>query len=54
MAALGFDDDNVYYTLDAFDREAIEQADAYVPWAFPQAMRKTYEFYCERLLSAVG
>ncbi len=48
MAALGFDDDNVYYTLDAFDREAIEQADAYVPWAFPQAMRKTYEFYCER------
>lgn len=48
MAALGFADDNVYYTLDAFDREAIENAGAYVPWAFPKAMRLTYEFYCEK------
>ena len=48
MAALGLSDDNLYYTLDAFDREAIEQADAYVPWAFPQAMRQTYAFYCEK------
>lgn len=48
MADLGMSDDNLYYTLDAYDREAVEQADAYVPWAFPQAMRKTYEFYCEK------
>lgn len=48
MAALGFADENVYYTLDAFDREAVELADAYVPWAFPQAMRQTYAFYCEK------
>lgn len=48
MAELGLSDDNLYYTLDAFDCEAVEQADAYVPWAFPQAMRKTYEFYCEK------
>jgi len=49
MASLGLADDNLYYTLDAFDREAVEQADAYVPWAFPQAMRQTYAFYCEKL-----
>lgn len=48
MAALGFADENVYYTLDAFDREAIESSEAYVPWAFPKAMRRTYEFYCEK------
>lgn len=48
MATLGFDDENVYYTMDAFDCEAVEEADAYVPWAFPRALRRTYEFYCER------
>ena len=48
MAALGLADENVYYTLDAFDRENIESAEAYVPWAFPRAMRQTYEFYCEK------
>jgi putative hydrolase of the HAD superfamily len=48
MAELGFDDENVYYTMDAFDREIVEEANAYVPWAFPKAMRRTYEFYCEK------
>jgi putative hydrolase of the HAD superfamily len=48
MSALGFDDENVYYTMDAFDREIVEEANAYVPWAFPKAMRRTYEFYCEK------
>lgn len=48
MAELGFDDENVYYTMDAFDCEAVEEADAYVPWAFPNALRRTYEFYCEK------
>ncbi|MBQ3199018.1 MAG: HAD family hydrolase [Firmicutes bacterium] len=53
MAELGFDDDNVYYTLDSFDCEIIEDADAYVSWAFPKAMRKTYEFYCDKFFEPV-
>lgn len=48
MAELGLGDENVYYTMDSFNREAVEDNAAYVPWAFPKAMRKTYEFYCEK------
>lgn len=48
MAALGLLDDNLYYTLDAFNCETVEANQAYVPWAFPKAMRQTYEFYCEK------
>lgn len=48
MACLGFDDENVYYTLDSIDREIVESEDAYVPWAFPAAMQRTYQFYCEK------
>lgn len=48
MEALGLGDENVYYTMDSFNREAVEDNNAYVPWAFPKAMRKTYEFYCEK------
>lgn len=48
MAELGFDDDNVYYTLDAIDREIVESENAYVPWAFPTAMQRTYQFCCEK------
>lgn len=48
MAELGLGDENVYYTMDSFNREAVEDNNAYVPWAFPKAMRKTYEFYCEK------
>lgn len=48
MAGLGMADENVYYTMDSFNREAVEDNGAYVPWAFPRAMRKTYEFYCEK------
>ncbi len=33
MAELGFDDENVYYTLDSIDREIVESEGAYVPWA---------------------
>lgn len=48
MAELGFDDENVYYTLDSIDREIVESEGAYVPWAFPTAMQRTYQFYCEK------
>lgn len=48
MAEMGLGDENVYYTMDSFNREAVEDNNAYVPWAFPKAMRKTYEFYCEK------
>lgn len=48
MAALGFDDENVYYTLDTYNQDTVEEHNAYVPWAFPLAMRKTYEFYCDK------
>ncbi len=48
MAELGFDDENVYYTLDSIDREIVESENAYVPWAFPTAMQRTYQFYCEK------
>lgn len=48
MAEMELFDENVYYTMDNFNREAVEDNNAYVPWAFPKAMRKTYEFYCEK------
>lgn len=48
MRGLGLWDDELYPTLDAIDRGIIEQAGAYVPWAFPQAMCRTYTAYCEK------
>ena len=49
MRGLGLWDEQLYPTLDAIDRGIIEQAGEYVPWAFPQAMRRTYTVYCEKM-----
>ncbi len=48
MRVLGMWDEQLYPTLDAVDRGIVEQAGAYVPWAFPQAMRRTYTAYCAK------
>lgn len=48
MAAFGFDDGDVYATMDEIDRGIVTAADAYVPWAFPTAMRRTYRLYCQK------
>ncbi len=48
MEMMGIADENMFYTLDGYDKEHIEDAGAYVEWAFPKALRRTYEFYANK------
>lgn len=49
MEELGIIDDNLYYTLDSFDQETVEEDGCFKQDAFPRAVHKTYDFYCQKL-----
>lgn len=49
MEELGIFDDNLYYTLDSYDQETVEEDGCFKQDAFPRAVQKTYDFYCQKL-----
>lgn len=49
MEELGIIDENLYYTLDSFDQETVEEDGCFKQDAFPRAVHKTYDFYCQKL-----
>lgn len=49
MEELGICDDNLYYTLDNYDQETVEDDGCFKQDAFPRAVQKTYDFYCQKL-----
>lgn len=49
MEELNICDDNLYYTLDSYDRETVEDDGCFKQDAFPRAVQKTYDFYCQKL-----
>lgn len=49
MEELGICDDNLYYTLDSYDQETVEEDGCFKQDAFPRAVHKTYDFYCQKL-----
>lgn len=49
LQELGVDDENLYYTLDSYDQETVEEDGCFKQDAFPRAVQKTYEFYCQKL-----
>lgn len=49
MEELGIIDDNLYYTLDSFDQELVEEEQSFSMDIFPRAVGKTYDFYCQKL-----